>query len=71
VLLGLGAFVSVSLKLEQIVVWIRGLDMTSACLSYFDYHGVFNDDIRRGANGLLCSGNGECVCNQCRCQVSV
>ena len=70
-LLGLGVFVSVNLKLEQIVVWIRGLDMTSACLLCFDYHGVFTDDIRRGANGLLCSGNGDCFCNQCKCQVGL
>jgi len=31
-------FVSVNLNLEQIVMLIKGLDMTSACLLCFRYH---------------------------------
>ena len=46
--------------------------MTSACLLCSNCLGdVFTANFRRGTNGLLCSGHGECVCNQCMCEVCI
>ncbi|XP_065896457.1 integrin beta-1-like [Dysidea avara] len=32
--------------------------------------GTGHDQCMRGTNGLLCSGHGECVCNQCMCELN-